>query len=163
MSRVVEAFEVYTHINTYYVVSCSTHGGVFFPVVIPKQWHLTSIAVCIADISYWVSSASRSDGHSFCLLLLQLFYHIGTDIPLFQVYLEFQLDRYSTKSEIKSAIDRVYYHASLTATGDALSIMKSHVFSVSKGMRSDKSIPKVKSILPLDGCIVNLLDDQFIW
>ena len=60
--------------------------------------------------------------------------------------MEFLLNRYGTKSQIKSAIDRVGYEGSMTATGSALLRMKDYVFSTANGMRDDKSIPKVRQI-----------------
>eukprot|EP00794_Sanderia_malayensis_P006323 gene6323-7047_t len=85
------------------------------------------------------------------------FYNIGTDqtaIGLisysYSVYKEFYLNSYSTKSAIKSAIDRMKYEGSMTATGDALLHMKSFIFNTNYGMRSDKSIPKAaKTVLIL--------------
>ena len=63
--------------------------------------------------------------------------------PPFQVRVEFYLNRYGSKSQIKSAISKAYYEGSSTATGTALRIMKRYLFSNAKGMRNDKSIPKV--------------------
>ncbi len=60
-----------------------------------------------------------------------------------QVYREFYLNSYGTKSKIKAAIDNMYYEGSMTATGDALVEMKDYIFDSNNGMRSDKSIPKV--------------------
>ena len=61
----------------------------------------------------------------------------------FQVRIEFYLNRYGSKSQIKSAISRAYYEGSSTATGTALLVMKRYLFSTAGGMRNDKSIPKV--------------------
>ena len=63
-----------------------------------------------------------------------------------QVNVEFLLNKYGTKSQIKSAIDDVYYEGSMTATGSALIKMKNDIFSSANGMRNDKSVPKVSSI-----------------
>ena len=62
-------------------------------------------------------------------------------------HLEFKLDKFVTKSDLRKAIDRVDYNGLLTYTGEALEFVKKYVFTESAGMRADIGIPKVLVLL----------------
>ena len=60
-----------------------------------------------------------------------------------QVRVEFRLTQHYSKYGLKDAINRMWYQGSSTRTGDALMTLKNDVFTTRRGMRDDKSIPKV--------------------
>ena len=60
---------------------------------------------------------------------------------------EFRLNQYFTKSELKQAVDSIFYRGGATYTAEALRHLSRNIFTQSAGMRTDPGIPKVLVLL----------------
>ena len=60
---------------------------------------------------------------------------------------EFDLGRYFTKTDMKSAVDRIPYQNGWTYTAEALKFLRNNIFITQAGMRDDPGIPKVLVLL----------------
>lgn len=124
--------------------------------VIPDVCQTKLDLAIVVDTSGSVGIHNFNKIKSFLNKLID-FFNIGIDethIALisysYSVKVEFPLNRYYNKWDLKQAINRMWYQGANTATGNALIALKQQTFTLQNGMRDDKSIPKI-GILMTDG------------